>query len=168
MELRPVMWQVQRNLNNKSDSVLFGLKEAVMKKAMMMIVAGAVVMLQAPLAVSDEVASLRGDNSLDAEAKMFDKTKQIIQQGGFKRSWSLQPPPIPHEIDKDRISLQENTCIRCHSKENHEKEKAPEIGQSHYLDRDGKVLDKLSTRRWFCMQCHTPQADVPALVENTF
>jgi len=139
-----------------------------MKKVILTTVAGAVMMIQAPLAMSGDVASLRGDNNLDVEAQMFEKKKPIQVQGGFKRSWDLQPPQIPHDISKDRVSLQENTCIKCHSKENHEKEKAPEIGKSHYLTRDGKELTKLSTRRYFCQQCHAPQADAPALVENTF
>lgn len=139
-----------------------------MKKVILTTVAGAVLMIQAPLAMSGDVASLRGDNNLDVDAQMFEAKKPLQVQGGFKRSWDLQPPQIPHDISKDRVSLQENTCIRCHSKENHEKEKAPEIGKSHYLDRDGKELTKLSSRRYFCSQCHAPQADTPALVENTF
>ncbi len=139
-----------------------------MKKVILTTVAGAVMMIQAPLAMSEEVASLRGDNKLEVEAQMFEKKKSIQVQGGIKRNWDLQPPSIPHDIEKDRVSLQENTCMRCHNKENHEKEKAPEIGETHYKDRDGNVLTKLSSRRYFCRQCHTPQADAPALVENTF
>ena len=139
-----------------------------MKKVILATVAGAVMMIQAPLAMSEEVASLRGDNKLDVEAQMFEAKKQRQVQGGFKRSWDLQPPQIPHDISKERVSLQENTCVRCHSKENHEKEKAPEFSKSHYMTRDGKELTKLSTRRYFCRQCHAPQADAPALVENTF
>lgn len=139
-----------------------------MKKVILTTVAGAVMMIQVPLAMSEDVASLRGENNLDVEAQMFEKKKQVQVQGGIKRSWALQPPSIPHDIAKDRVSLQENTCMKCHNKENHEKEKAPEIGETHYKDRDGKVLTKLSSRRYFCRQCHAPQADAPALVENTF
>jgi len=125
-------------------------------------------MIQAPLAMSGDVASLRGANNLDVEAQMFEAKKRMQVQGGIKRAWDLQPPSIPHDIAKDRVSLQENTCMKCHSKENHEKEKAPEIGETHYKDRDGNTLKKLSSRRYFCRQCHAPQADAPALVENTF
>ena len=139
-----------------------------MKKVILVTVAGAVMMIQAPLAMSDDLASLRGANKLDVEAQMFEAKKPLQVQGGFKRSWDLQPPQIPHDISKERVSLQENTCIRCHSKENHEKEKAPAYSQSHYMTRDGKELTKLSSRRYFCSQCHTSQADAPVLVENTF
>lgn len=115
-----------------------------------------------------DVTSLRGAHSLDADAKSFDQKKQIKQEGGFDRSWELQPPSIPHDIEKDRISLRGNTCMKCHSAENYEKEEAPKAGDSHFLDRDGNELKKISSRRWFCDQCHTPQVEARPLVENTF
>jgi len=123
--------------------------------------------LMSGLSLSD-VASLRGGNGLDQSAASIEKKKQAIQSGGFERSWELQPPSIPHSIGKDRISIKENTCLTCHSKVNFEKENAPEVGESHYYDRAGNVLEKISTRRWFCNQCHTPQVDAAPLVNNTF
>ncbi len=139
-----------------------------MKKAVLATMVGAVILVQAPAAFSSSISSLRGDNALDAEAKVFEKAKQIKTKEGIERNWDLQPPSIPHDISKERISLRENTCLKCHSKANYEKEKAPEVGDSHFLDRSGKKLEKISTRRWFCVQCHTPQADLKPLVENTF
>ena len=115
-----------------------------------------------------DVASLRGFHELDKEAKPVEKKKQFKISGGIERNWALQPPSIPHSIEKDRITLNGNTCMKCHSKANHEKEKAPQTPESHYKTRDGKTLEKLSTRRWFCVQCHTPQADVKPLVDNMF
>jgi cytochrome c-type protein NapB len=144
-----------------------GPMEADMRKVILTVIMSATLMASYVIAQAD-VQSLRGDNELDAMAKGIEKKKLIAQKGGFERSWQLQPPSIPHTIEKDRITLRENTCMKCHSKENHEKEKAPEIGESHYIDRDGNVLKKPSSRRYFCDQCHTPQADVAPLVENTF
>ncbi len=115
-----------------------------------------------------EIASLRGESSLDAPANAIEKTEQKKVEGGFDRAWDLQPPSIPHDIEKDRITLTENTCMKCHSKDNFEKENAPEIGESHYIARDGSELDKPSSRRHFCNQCHTPQADIAPLVGNSF
>ena len=115
-----------------------------------------------------EVASLRGNNDLDSEAKAIEKKKQYKTRDGIQRNWELQPPSIPHDISKERITLKGNTCLKCHSAANHEKEKAPAISKSHYVTRDMKVLDKLSSRRYFCNQCHTPQADVDPLVDNSF
>lgn len=141
-----------------------------MKKALLVIIVGAFMLLQAPLALSEgeKVASLRGDHELDKPAKAIEKKKQKKKNGGIARNWELQPPSIPHDIAKDRITLKGNTCMRCHSKANHEKEKAPAISKTHYLTRDKKVLNKLSSRRYFCLQCHVAQADIDPLVENTF
>jgi len=139
-----------------------------MKKAVLATMVGAVILVQAPTAFSSSISSLRGDNALDSEAKDFGKVKQIKTKDGIERNWDLQPPSIPHDISKERISLKENTCLKCHSKANYEKEKAPVVGDSHFLDRNGKELPKISSRRYFCVQCHTPQADLKPLVENTF
>lgn len=115
-----------------------------------------------------EVSSLRGANALDAGAEMFEAKKSVTMEGGIERNWELQPPSVPHSIEKDRVNLQENTCMKCHSAANFEKEKAPKAGDSHFEDRDGNTLEKVSSRRYFCNQCHTLQADAPPLVENIF
>ncbi len=142
-----------------------------MKKILLVSTLGALMLLQAPLTLGGDaadVSSLRGKNALDAEAKPIKKKKQIKTAAGIERNWELQPPSIPHDIAKERITLKGNTCMKCHSKANHEKEKAPAVSKSHYVTRDMKVLDKLSPRRYFCVQCHAPQADVDPLVENSF
>ncbi|MNF17837.1 Periplasmic nitrate reductase, electron transfer subunit precursor [compost metagenome] len=36
------------------------------------------------------------------------------------------------------------------------------------MDRDGQALAAVSPRRYFCNQCHVPQADVKPLVGNNF
>ncbi len=115
-----------------------------------------------------EVASLRGKNALDKEAKAIEKKKQFKSGDGIERNWELQPPSIPHDISKERITLKGNSCMKCHSVANHEKEKAPSVSKTHFVTRDMKVLDKLSSRRYFCNQCHTPQADIDPLVDNSF
>ncbi len=119
-------------------------------------------------AYSDNVASLRGANNLANSAEMFKKARVMSQQGGFKRAWKLQPPSIPHTIGKDRINLDENTCMRCHSPEKFKEEKAVKIGDSHFVAADGSKSEKVNGRRYFCTQCHTPQNNIDPLVENTF
>ena len=114
------------------------------------------------------VTSLRGDQELDALSKEATKKKQMVVEGGIERSYKLQPPVIPHKIDKDEINLKVNTCMKCHSEKTYEQKKAPRIGDSHFVARDGKVLDTLSTRRYFCDQCHAPQLNAAPLVDNTF
>ena len=58
--------------------------------------------------------------------------------------------------------------MNCHSEKTFEQKKAPRVGDSHYLSRDGKVLETLSSRRYFCNQCHATQLNAEPLVENIF
>ena len=120
------------------------------------------------ISANADLQSLRGGYALDKDSQMFDKKRQMKRKGGFDRNYKKQPPLIPHSIEKERITLRGNTCLKCHSKENHKREKAPAIGESHYLTRDGKKLAKPSTRRWFCNQCHIPQVKADPLVQNNF
>jgi len=138
-----------------------------MKKRIVTAVAALAVLTFSGAAVS-EVSFLRGDQDLEAMSKESSKKTQMEVQGGIERSYKIQPPAIPHKIDKDEINLKVNTCMKCHSELAYEKEKAPRIGDSHYVDRDGNILKSLSNRRYFCSQCHAPQLKATPLVENTF
>ena len=124
--------------------------------------------LGASTAISEEVSSLRGANELANGAEMFNKAKVMSQKGGFKRAWKLQPPSIPHTIEKERINLDENTCLRCHAPDKFKQEKAVKIGDSHFIAADGTKSDKVNGRRYFCTQCHAPQTDSQPLVKNLF
>lgn len=85
------------------------------------------------------------------------------------RTFTSQPPVIPHAVENfDEITLEENQCLTCHSAANYQKKKAPKIGDSHFRDREGKVLAEASAARHNCTQCHVPQVDAPPLVENDF
>ncbi len=84
------------------------------------------------------------------------------------RSFEQQPPLIPHKADNMRINMQGNKCLECHDRPFYKKEEAPKIGDSHYQDRDGKMLNKISMARYNCNQCHVPQVNAPPLVANTF
>lgn len=97
-----------------------------------------------------------------------ERLRLINQRGGFERNYEKQPPLVPHQVEKEQIDLKTNTCLKCHSDKNYQEAKAPKLGDSHFLDRDGKKLDQVSGRRWFCTQCHVPQEDATPLVENTF
>ena len=141
-----------------------------MKKFIFAAIAGMAMLfgISATAVAGSDVASLRGAYDLEKDSKMFAKKKVMKSKGGFERSFEEQPPLIPHAIDKDRITLKGNTCMKCHSAKNYEKEKAPKAGDSHFEDRDGKILKKVSARRYFCNQCHVPQIQASPLVENTF
>jgi cytochrome c-type protein NapB len=110
----------------------------------------------------------RKDLALDAGSAPTERRKVEVIQGGIERSFKEQPPMIPHAVEKYEISLSLNGCLKCHSEETYQTEKAPKLGDSHYLDRDGKKLEKLSMRRYFCTQCHVVQFEGAPLVDNSF
>ena len=112
-----------------------------------------------------DISSLRGA-SVD-EPVVLD---QIFQQNTqrFNREYRQQPPLVPHSIDQYQIDLRANQCLSCHDWSNAGDRGAPTLSMTHYLDRDGNEMDHVAGTRWFCNQCHVPQANAPALVENTF
>ncbi|WP_319826426.1 nitrate reductase cytochrome c-type subunit [Thalassovita sp.] len=112
-----------------------------------------------------KVSSLRG-----SEVGETDTVNEVYHQdeGRFQRNYRQQPPLIPHSIDKYQIDLKANECLGCHDWTNAGDRKAPTLSMTHYLDREGNQLDTVAGTRWFCNQCHVPQADAPALVDNTF
>ena len=139
-----------------------------MKKLLILAVTSAFLGLLALGGAQADLLSLRGALKGDANSEMFDKKRVVTKEGGFKRTWKLQPPSIPHKISKERINLEENTCMRCHSAENFKKEKAVKVGDSHFKDAMGKVQKDLNGRRYFCTLCHMTQVDANPLVENVF
>jgi len=139
-----------------------------MKYLSLTIMAAVFAVASTATAVGENVVSLRGANDMTKAAKMFEKKRVQSQQGGYKRSWKLQPPSIPHTVAKERINLEENTCLRCHSPEKYKEEKAVKIGDSHFIAADGSKSEKVNARRYFCVQCHAPQNNADPLVENTF
>ena len=84
------------------------------------------------------------------------------------RNYSLQPPIIPHRVDGYQVTKDFNKCLDCHAREKTSFSQAVPVSATHYIDRNGKTLDRISTRRYFCKQCHVAQENVPPLVGNGF
>jgi cytochrome c-type protein NapB len=84
------------------------------------------------------------------------------------RSYDMQPPTIPHRVDGYQIDKNFNKCLDCHARAKTEVSQAVPVSATHYIDRSGKVLPQISTRRYFCMQCHVAQDAVLPLVGNSF
>ena len=84
------------------------------------------------------------------------------------RSYDMQPPTIPHRVDGYQIDKNFNKCLDCHARAKTEVSQAVPVSATHYIDRSGKVLPQISTRRYFCMQCHVAQDSVLPLVGNSF
>jgi len=137
-----------------------------MKKTIVIILVALVTLMFSGAAISAN--SLRGGQAIEEDAKAPAKAKQMLREGGIARSYKIQPPTIPHKVEKETINLKVNTCMKCHSAATYEKEKAPKAGDTHYTTRDGKKTEKVAARRYFCNQCHAPQVDKSPLVENTF
>lgn len=85
-----------------------------------------------------------------------------------QRAYAMQPPIIPHKIEGYQVDRNINRCMMCHARTRTEQSQAPMISVSHFSDRDGNFLAELSPRRYFCLQCHVPQAPVNPVVENRF
>ncbi len=84
------------------------------------------------------------------------------------RNYPEQPPVIPHSIDGYQIDLNGNKCLTCHARARTGESQAPMVSITHFMDREGQFLASISPRRFFCTQCHVPQHEVKAPVENDF
>ncbi len=84
------------------------------------------------------------------------------------RNYPEQPPIIPHTTKGYVINQKFNKCLTCHSAQNSKISGATPVAQSHYQNRDGTLTQKISGRRYFCVQCHVPQVDSLPLMENDF
>jgi len=85
-----------------------------------------------------------------------------------QRNYGMQPPIIPHRIDGYQVDKNFNKCLDCHARGKTEFSQAVPVSETHYIDRSGKVLEQISTRRYFCNQCHVAQEAVAPLVDNDF
>ena len=121
---------------------------------------------------ADAPKSMRGLDVAAPDPVAADKAYVGSRPGTQKpiaRTFSTQPPVIPHSIENfDEINLETNQCMDCHSAATYEKKKAPKLGDSHFVNRDGQKLPEGSAARHNCTQCHVPQVDAPPLVESTF
>jgi len=118
-------------------------------------------------AADANVQSLRGGTALNVGAPAVD-LKTVMEGEQFERNYRQQPPLIPHDIADYQVDMKANQCIACHDWPQNVAVGAPKISETHYVDRNGKRLNKVSSARWFCTQCHVPQDEVEALVPNTF
>ena len=116
----------------------------------------------------EPVQSLRGLTPLSEEKKAPPLKKFPKDSESFDLNYVGQPPPIPHSIRGYRITANDNRCLHCHSWDNAASSGATKIGISHFRDRDGRVLADVSPSRYFCTQCHVPQANAKPLVPNDF
>ncbi|GLT13574.1 nitrate reductase cytochrome c-type subunit [Vibrio algivorus] len=113
------------------------------------------------------VESLRGNAELEV-TRPADDFKRFPKDHKVDSNYVYQPPLIPHTIRNYEVSLNANKCLACHSWKNAKDMGATKISVTHYVNRQDAVLSDVSPRRYFCLQCHVPQADAKPLVENKY
>jgi len=138
------------------------------KQKIISLLAAFVVVLSGTFVAAQQsgVASLR-DQAID-EVNYIDEVQKQDTSGRFSRNYRQQPPLIPHSVAQYQIDLNANQCLQCHDWTNAGDRGAPTLSMTHYMDREGNQLDAVAGTRWFCNQCHVPQANAPALVDNKF
>lgn len=138
-----------------------------MKKILALLVC--CVMLNAMAQVGDgHPNGLRGTAPLDKEATPPLLPKMVNDDIRKGRAFAMQPPVIPHQIENYQIDRNFNKCMTCHGRERVPESQAPMVSVTHFMDRDNNFRSEISPRRYFCTQCHVPQMEVKAPVENTF
>ncbi len=113
------------------------------------------------------VDSLRS-HELNVEAPAEAMKKFSGQDNVQKRDFVQQPPLIPHGVRGYQVDKDVNTCLKCHSWNNAAKWGATRISVTHFYDRNGVQRADVAPNRYFCMQCHVPQADAKPLKKNDF
>ena len=119
---------------------------------------------------------------LRQETTLYDETKAMPAHGEYGKSeagkskplgraFENSPPLIPHDLS-GMLPLEEtnNSCLNCHMPEHAGAMGATAIPKSHFFDIDtGQDLKgHLDGKRYFCMQCHVPQVNIPEAIKNTF
>ncbi len=118
--------------------------------------------------MAEEVASLRGGTNINDPSLPAEIIRWQPESAPLPRDYVQQPPLIPHKIEGYQINLNANKCLTCHSWANYKKANATKISPTHFRGRDGIELANVSARRYFCTQCHVPQANTQPLVGNSF
>ncbi|WGE33452.1 nitrate reductase cytochrome c-type subunit [Actinobacillus genomosp. 1] len=88
--------------------------------------------------------------------------------GNIPTTFPHQPPLVPHSIRGLQVTKNTNQCLGCHAPEVSSTTGAPRVPKTHFMDRDGKLTEGTSPRRYFCLQCHVQQTDVNPIIQNKF
>ena len=146
-----------------------------------MAAAGAIALFATAFAVSDNPAPVADNEMGLSKTSVFDDPSPDVFEYPktepsaavlLPRSWDSAPPQIPHKIEAFLpIKTEKNLCVTCHEKPSllgkpKVKGVPTAMPESHYDSVDGKLTR--NNGRHFCVQCHTPQANVAELVGNTF
>jgi cytochrome c-type protein NapB len=119
----------------------------------------------ANVSAAEKYKSLRGDTDIPAKSTTPAAMDWKPEESSIARTFVHQPPLIPHAVEEYDMSTSDNDCLDCHGDSD---SGAPLPHSSHFIDRDGKATEGVSSLWYFCTQCHVGQVDAKPLVENTF
>lgn len=115
--------------------------------------------------------SLRGSDATASDQVFASATyagKRPGSQTGYARTYSTQPPLIPHAVENfDEVTLSDNQCLECHAPANAKKKSAPVVSEKH-LAGGADAAGAVAGSRHACVMCHVPQSDAAPLVQNAF
>ena len=134
-------------------------------KKMIILLSFLVIVSGSTVADSGEMKSLRGGATLPAGSNPAVGMDWQAKDASIARTFEHQPPLIPHDVDEYSISTSRNDCLDCHGEKDSD---APMPHASHYTDRDGNATKEVSSRWYFCSQCHVGQVEAEPLIKNTF
>jgi cytochrome c-type protein NapB len=139
-----------------------------MRHHLQLLTAALLVAIASTFAMAQTFSALRGSTPLDQEGQPPMMTPEMNTSEREARNYPEQPPLIPHTTEGYEVSIRANKCLSCHARSRIRESQAPMISITHFSDRDGQFLASISPRRYFCTQCHVPQHNVRAPVENDF
>lgn len=114
---------------------------------------------------AEKYKSLRGDAGIPGKSTVPAPMDWKPEESAIARTFEHQPPLVPHTVQEYDITTSDNDCLDCHGDPD---SGAPLPHSSHFVDREGKATESVSSQWYFCTQCHVGQVDVKPLVENTF
>jgi cytochrome c-type protein NapB len=122
----------------------------------------------APAWAEPLVDAMRGATPILEATRPPRLSNSVNDDNRLPRNYAQQPPVIPHRVDGYQIDRNFNKCLDCHARGKTEFSLAVPVSETHYLNREGNVLAQVSTRRYFCLQCHVAQEPARPLVGNSF
>jgi len=138
-------------------------------RAALVPVLAATLALAAALAWAEPlVDAMRGPTPIPNATQPPRLSNAVNDDVRMPRNFAQQPPVIPHRVDGYQIDKNFNKCLDCHARAKTDFSLAVPVSSTHYMNREGKVLAQVSTRRYFCLQCHVAQEPAKPLVGNSF
>ena len=113
------------------------------------------------------VVAMRGATPILQSTKPPRLANEVNDDARQPRSFPQQPPVIPHRVNGYQIDKNFNKCLDCHAHTKTLFSLAVPVSLTHFVNRDGQRLGQVSTRRYFCLQCHVSQEPERPLVGNS-